>query len=123
MARSINWHKYKHCGIRHIDYISDLELVAYDLRGKLYPKINVADPTNKLPVGILADLSLYYGTRNYWGGGWWYRPQIFIEYDRYCFLVGKERLSSLPEHRRYERNNLWFTEADRNFVFEKVCGR
>lgn len=109
--RQINWRPFRNSPILHIDSVSEVQLYAYDLSGRLYNTIN--DPTMELPLLFWVDLKLWSYTHGV-------NAQFGFTYDGYVHGWRGLRLSSLPRHEYYFKNELWYTTADRDFIFAEI---
>jgi len=107
IVRKINWRKFKPVRTVHIDCIRNIDIVAYDQKGRLYEK-DLANPNDPMPMLFWACIMPL---------GNWLPIDIGFNYDGYVFGWRGKRLSSLPEHEYYWRECVWFTEGDRDFMF------
>jgi len=106
--RKINWRPFKPVDVLHIQYVRGIEMWAYDEKGKLY-EADIADPAEERPMLFWAKFDLLHAR--------WRPVELAFTYEGYAFGWAGKRLSSLPEHEYYWRRNIWFTLADRDFLF------
>ena len=113
--RKINWRPWRPVLVDHIEKVEEVVLWEYDESGRLY-KSDLCDPASNRPIIIWAQVTLIGGGGHF---GWW--PHEFgFTYDGYVFGWPGKRLSSLPEHEYYFRKSLWYSIADRDYIFGEL---
>ena len=133
--RKINWRKFRPNNVLHFKDMVSTELFWYDHKGKIIPftidsiykdtGLPTAIWAKAQPIGHYASLEFAINESSYCFGwpkygriyntNWAYGPPGWDYKDD--DLVGG-RLSSLPEHEYYWRNNIWLTMEDRDFIFD-----
>lgn len=114
--RQINWMEYHPKSRLHLRVVRSVELIAYDKKGRIYAGDDVAiNPILDLPLIIWAEVRFI---------GYSYSNAIIIgcaiDFDKYAFGWRNKRLSSLPRHKHYFKDNVWLSEADRDFIFDAL---
>lgn len=108
--RHINWRAYKNDNTIHPIRLRRCNIISYLPDGKIVD-INIDDPKLDKPLLLWVNIVVI--------GHSDIPIDVGLSSTHYVFGWSGERLSSLPEHEYYWKDDIWLTIGDRDNLFDK----